>query len=103
MADLPADRIEATPPFTNVGFDVFGPWSIQTRRTRGRTTSLKRWGLVFTCLSSRAIHFETLESMDTSSFICALRRFFALRGPPHYSDATKAPILWEGSRNLKMP
>ena len=81
MADLPADRIEATPPFTNVGFDVFGPWSIQTRRTRGRTTSLKRWGLVFTCLSSRAIHIETLESMDTSSFICALRRFFALRGP----------------------
>ena len=81
MADLPNDRIEATPPFTNVGFDVFGPWSIQTRRTRGRTTSLKRWGLVFTCLSSRAIHIETLESMDTSSFICALRCFFALRGP----------------------
>ncbi len=26
MADLPTDRIEATPPFTNVGFDVFGPW-----------------------------------------------------------------------------
>ena len=81
MADLPPDRMEAAPPFTNVGFDVFGPWSIQTRRTRGRTTSLKRWGLVFTCLSSRAIHIETLESMDTSSFICALRRFFALRGP----------------------
>ena len=81
MADLPADKIEATPPFPNVGFDVFGPWSIQTRRTRGRTTSLKRWGLVFTCLSSRAIHIETLESMDTSSFICALRCFFALRGP----------------------
>ena len=81
MADLPADRIEATPPFTNVDFDVFGPWSIQTRKTRGRNTSLKRWGLVFTCLSSRAIHIETLESMDTSFFICALRRFFALRGP----------------------
>ena len=81
MADLSADRIEATPPFTNVGFDVFGPWSIQTRRTRGRTTSLKHWGLVFTCLSSRAIHIETLESMDTSSFICALTRFFALHGP----------------------
>ena len=81
ISDLPADRIEATPPFTNVGFDLFGPWSIQIRRTRGRTTSLKRWGLVFSCLSSRAIHIETLESMDTSSFICALRRFFALRGP----------------------
>lgn len=74
MADLPANRIEATPPFTNVGFDVFGPWFIQTRRTRERTTSLKRWGLVFTCLSSRTIHIETLEFMGTSFFICALRR-----------------------------
>ena len=81
MADLPADRIEVTPPFTNVGFDVFGPWSIQTRKTRGGASSSKRWGLVFTCLSSRAVHIETLESMDTSSFICALRRFFALCGP----------------------
>ena len=81
MADLPADRVEATPPFTNVGFDVFGPWLIQTRKTRGGTIGSKRWGLVFTCLSSRAVHIEVLESMDTSSFICALRRFFALRGP----------------------
>ena len=25
MADLPLDRTEVCPPFTNVGFDVFGP------------------------------------------------------------------------------
>ena len=81
MADLPADRTEVAPPFTNVGFDVFGPWSVQTRKMRGGAANSKRWGLVFTCLSSRAIHIEVLESMDASSFICALRRFFALRGP----------------------
>ena len=81
MADLPADRMEVAPPFTNVGFDVFGPWMIRSRKTRGGAVNSKRWGLVFTCLSSRAIHIELLESMDASSFICALRRFFALRGP----------------------
>ena len=81
MADLPADRTEVAPPFTNVGFDVFGPWMIRSRKTRGGAANSKRWGLVFTCLSSRAIHIELLESMDASSFICALRRFFALRGP----------------------
>ena len=37
--------------------------------------------LVFTCLASRAIHIELLETMDASSFLCALRRFFAVRGP----------------------
>ena len=81
MADLPADRTEVAPPFTNVGFDVFGPWTVNTRKTRGGSANSKRWGLVFTCLSSRAVHIEVLESMEASSFICALRRFFALRGP----------------------
>ncbi len=81
MADLPADRIEPSPPFTNVGMDVFGPWLIRTRKLRGGAAESKRWGLVFTCLSSRAIHIEVLQSMDASSFINALRRFFAIRGP----------------------
>ena len=81
MADLPPDRMEAAPPFTNVGFDVFGPWAVQTRRTRGGAANSKRWGLVFTCLASRAIHIELLETMDASSFLCGLRRFFAIRGP----------------------
>lgn len=81
MADLPKDRMDMSPPFTNVGLDVFGPWLVSTRRLRGGAANTKRWGLVFTCLSSRAIHIELLESMDANSFICALRRFFALRGP----------------------
>ncbi|GAA6111703.1 uncharacterized protein LOC125145112, partial [Tachysurus ichikawai] len=36
---------------------------------------------MFCCMSSRAVHIEVIESMDTSSCINALRRFFALRGP----------------------
>ncbi len=81
MADLPADRTETHPPFTNVGMDVFGPWHIQVKKLRGAAANAKRWGLVFTCLSSRGIHIEVLHSMDANSFICALRRFFAIRGP----------------------
>ena len=82
MADLPKDRLDTPPaPFTNVGFDVFGPWTIQTRKLRGGALNSKRWGLVFTCLNCRAIHIEIIESMDTNSFLCALRRFFAIRGP----------------------
>jgi hypothetical protein len=41
----------------------------------------KRWVVIFTCLTVRAIHIELIESLDTSSFINALRRFLALRGP----------------------
>ena len=35
MANLPSDRLETSPPFSNIGFDVFGPWEIATRRLRG--------------------------------------------------------------------
>ena len=79
MADLLSDRLDTPPPFTNVGFDVFGPWNIQTRKLRGGAVNAKRWALIFTCLNCRAVHIEVLETMETSSFICVLRRFFAIR------------------------
>lgn len=81
MADLPSDRLSTEPPFTYVGLDVFGPWAVTTRRTRGGQANSKRWAVLFTCMSIRAVHIELIEAMDTSSFINALRRFFALRGP----------------------
>lgn len=80
MANLPPARSDTSPPFTNVGLDVFGPWKIATRRLRGGTANAKRWSLIFTCLSSRAIHLEVLETLEASSFICALRRFLAIPG-----------------------
>ncbi len=81
MADLPPERLKTCPPFTYVGLDVFGPWTVTTRRTRGGQAESKRWVIMFTCMSSRAVHLEVIETMDTSSCINALRRFFALRGP----------------------
>ena len=42
----------------------------------GEAANSKQWGLLFTCLNSRAIHLEVLEAMDASVFNCALQRFF---------------------------
>ncbi|XP_040261634.1 uncharacterized protein LOC120977669 [Bufo bufo] len=81
MSDLPVDRTSTEPPFTYVGLDVFGPWTVTARKTRGGHAENKRWAVLFTCLSVRAIHIEAIESMDASSFINALRRFLAIRGP----------------------
>ncbi|XP_076853956.1 uncharacterized protein LOC143509279 [Brachyhypopomus gauderio] len=76
MADLPTDRIEPTPPFSFCGMDCFGPfYSKQGRREQ------KRYGLLFTCFCSRAVHIELLEDMTTDAFINALRCFIAIRGP----------------------
>lgn len=75
MADLPRERMEATPPFTYCGMDCFGPFYIKEGRKE-----LKRYGLLFTCLCSRAVHIELLDNMTTDAFINALRTFIALRG-----------------------
>lgn len=80
MADLPSDRLEQAAPFTYVGVDTFGPWQIVARRTRGGFANSKRWAILFTCLTIRAIHIEVVESLSSSAFINALRRFLALRG-----------------------
>ena len=75
MADLPLKRTEPEPPFTHCGVDAFGPFYIQDGRK-----SVKRYCVIFTCFSLRAIHIETLVAMDTDSFIMALRRFLNRRG-----------------------
>ncbi|KAL8598023.1 hypothetical protein ACOMHN_011448 [Nucella lapillus] len=75
MADLPTDRIEAIPPFTNTGLDCFGPFEVKDGRR-----NVKRYGLILTCLASRAVHLEVLEDLSTDAFICGLRRFIAIRG-----------------------
>ena len=48
----------------------------------------KAWGLLFTCMSSRAMHVELVTSLTLSEFILACTRFTDLRGPVStiYSD-----------------
>lgn len=84
MASLPQSRLQAfTPPFYNTGGDYFGPLLIKERRL-----TVKRYGCLFTCLVTRAVHLEIAHSLETDSFIMALRRMMARRGKPRniYSD-----------------
>ena len=78
MADLPKERVEASqPPFSYVGVDYFGPFNVKFRRG-----TAKRYGCLFTCLVTRAVHVEIAHSLDSDGFIMALHRFIARRGKP---------------------
>lgn len=41
---------------------------------------VKRYGVLFTCLTSRALHIEVSHTLDTNSCINAIRRFMCRRG-----------------------
>ena len=97
MADLPADRITPDkPPFTSVGVDCFGP--LQVRRGR---SLVKRYGVIFTCMTICAVHLEVAHSLDTDSFLMALRRFIARRGQVKIIRSDNATNFTSGERELR--
>lgn len=82
--DLPEERITKTQrPFTHCGTDYFGPMTVVIGRRHE-----KRWGALFTCLVTRAVHLELVSSLSTDSALMAIRRMAARRGWPRvmYSD-----------------
>ena len=58
-----------------------GPIVIMVKHRRAK---LKRWGALFTCFNTRAVHIEVVEGLDTDSFINALTRFINRRGKPEH-------------------
>ena len=97
MADLPADRVTPErPPFTFVGVDCFGPFMIKRARSL-----VKRYGVLFTCMTIRAIHLEVAYSLDTDSFLHAMRRFIARRGPPEVVRSNNGGNFISGEKELR--
>lgn len=102
MADLPRDRLETGPPFTFVGIDTFGPWPIVYRKTRGMQRNHNRWAILFTCMVSRAVHVELIEELSSPSFINALRRFMAIRGPVKQFRSDRGTNFVGGVKELEL-
>ncbi|XP_051176505.1 uncharacterized protein LOC127291418 [Leptopilina boulardi] len=84
MGNLPEARLAYhLRPFTHCGVDYFGPMWVAVGRRRE-----KRWGALFTCMTTRAIHLEIVHTLTSDSTLLALRRLIARRGQPRimYSD-----------------
>lgn len=97
MAPLRKEQITPdNPPFTYVGVDYFGPLIVKIGRSHA-----KRYGCIFTCLNTRAVHFEVAHSLTTSSFISAFRRFTSRRGTPEKIFSDNGTNLVSGDRELR--
>lgn len=79
MADLPKTRLEPfTPPFYYTACDYFDPY--KAKISRNKTTN--HYGVIFSCLNTRAVHMELTVDYSTVEFMQTLRRFFAIRSQP---------------------
>ena len=89
MAELPPGTY-AGPPFFHTGVDYFGPLLAKQERSK-----VKRYGCIFTCMTSRAVHLEVAHSLSSDSFISALRRFISRRGSVShiYTSTTGRTLL----------
>ena len=96
-APLLVERVTADrPPFTYTGIDYFGPFLVKVKRSR-----CKRYGCIFTCLTTRAVHIEIVHTLDTDSFIACLQRFISRRGRPEKIFSDNGTNLVGGERELR--
>ncbi|XP_053691491.1 uncharacterized protein LOC128740006 [Sabethes cyaneus] len=97
MGDLAEARLAAfTRPFSFVRVDYFGPINVVVGRRVER-----RWGVLTTCLTVRAIHLEVAHSLSADSCIIALRYMMARRGVPIKIYSDRGTNFTAASKELK--
>ncbi|CAJ0591193.1 unnamed protein product [Cylicocyclus nassatus] len=75
---LPLCRSSSSRPFEHVGIDFAGPFYVRAMED----STIKVWTCLFTCMVTRAVHLEMVESLSAEAFVNSLRRFVARRGVP---------------------
>lgn len=97
MGQLPECRLQPyCQPFTYCGMDFFGPYEVTVGRHRE-----KRYGVIFTCMTTRAIHVEMAHSLTTDSCILALRRMIGRRRKPEEIFSDNGTNLRGADRELR--
>lgn len=77
MGQLPTCRLDwGQKPFTHTGMDFFGPLNATSYRRK-----VKCYGMIFTCMVTRGIHLELVNSLSADDCIMNLRNFINRRGP----------------------
>ena len=72
MGQIPKLRVATGfPAFSNTAIDMFDPLQIRL----GRKTLKKAHVVIFTCMTTKAVHLELVTDRSTDTFLMAFRRF----------------------------
>lgn len=81
MGELPASRLHPARPFSIIGLDFAGPFTIKRGKPR-RPDHLKTYVCIFICFVTKAVHLEVVADLTSQAFLDSLSKFVARRGCP---------------------
>ena len=99
MGQYPRERLHPSPPFNATMLDYLGPF--WTRGEVQKRTSGKCYFVLFTDITSRAVHIECTFGYDIEHFMMALSRFVHIRGWPEYIYSDPGSQLIGAEKDLR--
>lgn len=100
MGEVCSERLKPASLFYYTSLDLFGLFAIKD--TVKRRTVGKAYGVIFSCLVTRAVFLDMADSYNTQSFLTVFRRFVSLRGYLHTIHLDSGTQLVAESKELKM-
>ena len=90
VGTLPLIRMTAKYPFAVTGIDFVGLFIVKEKGEE-----LKDYIIVFSCVTSRGVHFATTRTMGTAEFIDRLNNFIAVHTRPQVIISDNAKTFKE--------
>jgi hypothetical protein len=98
MGDLPQEKLSASAPFVFTALDLFGPFKM--RDAAGGRRFFKSWGVVYTCLATKACAILEYAGYDSATFMVTHLKFTSLYGVPSKIYSDHGPNIVSGATRL---
>ena len=98
MGKLPEERLKPAPPRYTTAIDLFDPYTIKDE-VKKRTRS-KVYGVLFNCLTTRAVRVDLAPDYSADKFLMVFGRFVSIRGYPSKMYSNNGPQLVASSKEL---
>ena len=85
------------PTFSLHCLRLLGSFSVRI----GRNKRAQHYGVIFTCLNTRAVHLEMAVDLTTMEFVQVLRRFFSIHGYPAVLLSNNGSQMVGAARELR--
>ena len=107
MAELPPSMTVPSPPFNQVGLDLFGPLVVKkmggAKTTRGKSGTFKVWGLLILCLNTKAVKLFIAAGYSTEDFLMAYEQFTSDHGHPAWIHSDRGSQLVKAAKEVDSP